>query len=83
MAGTAGGAFLHLAHTEVFNICFVWKQFRMAVGAFVHAKVELMAECCISGICLKSNIGWFKVSVALLAITAGGKGIVAIVTGPA
>ncbi len=48
MAGTAGRTFFHLIHSEVFYTGFVWKQLCMAVGTFVHAQMEFMAECCIS-----------------------------------
>jgi len=83
VAGTARFSLFHLRHGEVFCSRLEGEQFGVAVGAFIHAKVEFMAEFGISGFGLESNVTWFETGMAFFAVATGGKCIFAVVASAA
>lgn len=55
----------------------------MAVGAFVHAEVEIMTEGGLASLCLENDISRFVAFVTLVALTLYGEGILAVMAGAA
>jgi len=84
MAGAAGLAGIHVGMGHPFAVA-VREYLGVAIAAFVNLCVEIMAEISLQGTLagLEGHIAWFDAWMALVAISAGGKGSFAVMTGAA
>lgn len=68
VAGAAGLTFFHLAHGGVLGSCLVGEQLGVAIDAFVHAQVEVMTECGITGFGFEGDGTGGEAFVAFVAV---------------
>ncbi len=83
VAGAAGFTLVHVAHGCFERAGFEREDLGVAVGAFVHAEVEFVAEVGLAPISLKENVGRLVTFVAFVALAGDSKGVLAIVAGAA
>jgi len=81
VTGTARFASLHAPHADVLYTRLEGEYLGVTVGAFVHAEMEFMAELGFTRICLEGDGAGFEAVVALVAVSADGKRILAVMTG--
>jgi len=84
MAGSAGLADIHVCMGHPFAVT-VGEQPGVAIAAFVNLCVKVMAEIALQGAFagFEGHIARFKACMALVAISAGGKGSFAVMAGAA
>jgi len=83
VAGTAGCASFHLGHGSFLDTSLEGEYLGVAVGTFIHAGVNFVAELCFTRIGLEGNRAGLEIIVAFLAAAGGSEGILAVVAGTA
>jgi len=83
MAGAAGLAILHVAHGRFHLAGLIGEQFGVAVGTLVHAQMEFMGKFGFAAVVLEGDGGGLQSFVALAAVAARGKGVLAVMAGTA
>src|SRR6185369_589167 len=84
VAGAAGfTTLIHVAHLGLERTGLEGEDLGVAVGTFVHAQVEIMAEGCITCLGLEENVARLVPLVALVALSGCGEGVLAVVAGAA
>ncbi len=86
MTGAAGLSFHHGPHAEMFGAMFEREEFGVALGAFVHPQVNLVAENSRSNSAVGKYEGHIAGDIACMtlgALSGHGKGVLAVVTGAA
>ena len=79
VAGAARFTFVHIVHFGLECACLVREYLGVAVNAFVHAEMDIVAEVGFSRFCFKEDVAWFIAFMAFVALTGDGKCILAVV----
>jgi len=83
MAEPAGFTCLHVGHGLLLRTGFEREGLGVAVGAFIHAGVDIVAEFCFAGFGLECYVARFETVVALVAAACDREGVLAVVTSSA
>lgn len=83
MAGAARFSLFHVGHGGLQRPGLIREDLGVAVGAFIHAEMEVVAECRVSGIGLEGYGAGLEALVALVAIAGYGECLLIVMTGAA
>lgn len=79
MAESARLAVFHVCHAGLYYTRFEGENFGVAIGAFIGLQMELVAEGGFAARSLPCDFARFHSLVALVTVTSGGEGILAVV----
>src|SRR6185369_4300060 len=79
VTGTTGLAAFHVGHAGLQHARFEWEYPGMAISALVTLQVEVVTEVGLAARGLEGDLARFQPLVTLVAVAAGGKGILAVV----